>query len=167
MPRSPETFSQYRLPGCLVTQRSTQALGNLSKSRRCVMRTIVFATISLLAVLGARADEAGTKITGEELRSLANGANVTHVNRFGSLRRWTNEPDGTLLAWSSNQKHGSAMSTPRSGHGRWSIDDKGKYCIEIDWKRDDEKWCAFIVKAADSSYYLNSVDPSRKIEFAK
>ena len=131
------------------------------------MRVILVAMVSAVATFGAVAQETGEKVTGEELRSLVTGAKVVHVNSNGSVRRWTNEPDGTLLAWSSNQKHGSAMSTPRSGQGRWSIDDKGKYCIEIDWKRDDEKWCAFIVKAADSSYYLNSVDPSRKIEFAK
>ena len=131
------------------------------------MRNNVLAAISLLVVLGARADEAGTKVTGEELRKLVTGANVTHVNKFGSLRRWTNEPDGSLLAWSSNQKHGSATAAPRSAHGKWSINDEGKYCIEIDWKRDDEKWCAVIIKATDGNYYLSSVDPSRKIEFAK
>jgi|APMI01.1.fsa_nt_gi hypothetical protein len=131
------------------------------------MHRIIIAVASALILGGVQAQESGTKITGGELSALVTGANVTHVNRYGSVRRWTNEADGTLVASTSNQKHGSAMSAARSGQGKWSINDGGKFCIEIDWKREDEKWCAFIVKATDGSYYLNSVDPARKIEFAK
>ena len=50
------------------------------------------------------------------------------------------------------------------GHG---INDADKYCIEIDWKRELEKWCATIVKGEDGTYYLGKVDPARKIEFTK
>ena len=131
------------------------------------MHRIMIAAVSALILGGAQAQESGTKITGDELSALVTGANVTHVNRYGSLRRWTNEPDGSFVASTSNQKHGSVMSASRSGQGKWSINGDGKYCIQIDWKAEDEKWCAFIVKAADGGYYLNSVDPARKIEFAK
>ena len=90
-----------------------------------------------------------------------------HVNRFRSERRWTNEPDGTLVASSSNQKYGGAIPVSTSSPGKWYINDAGKYCIEIDWKRELEKWCASIVKATDGTLYLNSVESDRKIEFAK
>jgi hypothetical protein len=139
----------------------------LSLDWRCVMRTIVVAVLSALVVAGARADETGSKIAGDELRSLVTGAKVLHVSRAGSVRRWTNEADGTVVASSSNQKYSGAMSASATGSGSWSINSDGKFCIEIDWKREAEKWCAFIVKAADGSYYLNSVDPARKIEFAR
>ena len=123
--------------------------------------------VAVVASFQAGADEAATKVTGDELRTLVTGAKVHHVNRFRSERRWTNEPDGTLVASSSNKKYGSAMTGSASSPGKWSINDAGKYCIDIDWRREAEKWCAFIVKAADGTFYLNSVESGRKIEFAK
>ena len=132
-----------------------------------MLKYIVFA-VSILVLGGAQAQaqESGTKISGDELRALVTGANVTHVNRHGSERRWTNEADGTFVASSTNKKHGGAMSRSATGHGKWSIGSDDKLCIEIDWKREDEKWCAAIVKA-DGSYYLNSVESARKIEFSR
>ncbi|MGA9396186.1 MAG: hypothetical protein WCA83_13965 [Azonexus sp.] len=130
------------------------------------MRAIIVAVISVLAVVGVRADEAGSRVVGDELRALVNGANVTHVTRAGSERRWTDEADGTLVASSTNKKRGSAMGGAVTAQGKWSVSADDKYCVEIDWKREDEKWCAAIIKA-DGSYYLNSVDPARKIEFSR
>ena len=131
------------------------------------MRAILVAMVSALATFGAVAQETGEKVTGEELRSLVTGANVVHVNSYGSVRRWTNEPDGGLVASTTNAKYGSAMTRSSSSPGKWSINSDGKYCIDIDWKREAEKWCAFIVKATDGGYYLNSVKPERKIEFSR
>jgi hypothetical protein len=50
------------------------------------MRAIIVTVISVLAVVGVRADEAGSRVVGDELRVLVNGANVTHVTRAGSER---------------------------------------------------------------------------------
>jgi hypothetical protein len=143
------------------------AFGKLELNRRCSMRAILVAMVSALATFGAVAQETGEKVTGEELRSLVTGANVVHVNSYGSVRRWTNEPDGGLVASTTNAKYGSAMTRSSSSPGKWSINSDGKYCIDIDWKREAEKWCAFIVKATDGGYYLNSVKPERKIEFSR
>ncbi len=131
------------------------------------MRRYLAAAVSILALAGVQAQESGTKVSGDELRTLVTGANVTHLNRYGSLRRWTNDPDGTFVASTSNQKHGGALSASKTASGKWSINSDGKYCIQIDWKAEDEKWCAFILKGADGGYYLNSVDPARKIEFTR
>ena len=122
---------------------------------------------AIVASFQAVAEEAATNVTGDELRALVTGAKVYHVSSAGSERRWTNEPDGTLVASTSNKKYGGAMSAPSSSPGKWSINDAGKYCIEIEWKREAEKWCATIVKGQDGTYYLGKVDPARKIEFAK
>ena len=127
----------------------------------------LIAGVAVVASFQAGADEVATKVSGDELRTLVTGAKVHHVSSFGSERRWTNEPDGTLVASSSNKKYGGAMSAAASSPGKWSINDAGKYCIEIDWKRELEKWCATIVKGEDGTYYLNKVDPARKIEFTK
>lgn len=121
----------------------------------------------LAAALPAGADEAATKLGGDELRALVTGAKVHHVTSAGNERRWTNDPDGTLVASTNNRKSGGAMARAASSPGQWSINESDKYCIEIDWKRELEKWCATIVKGEDGTYYLGKVDPARKIEFAK
>jgi len=54
--------------------------------------------VAVVASFQAGADEVATKVTGDELRTLVTGAKVHHVTSFGSERRWTNEPDGTLVA---------------------------------------------------------------------
>jgi hypothetical protein len=131
------------------------------------MLKYIVAAVSILALGGAQAQENGTKVSGDDLRTLVTGANVTHVNRYGSVRRWKDEPDGTLVASTSNQKHGSALSASKTASGKWSVNEAGKYCIQIDWKTEDEKWCAFIVKAPDGGYYLGSIDSGRKIEFTR
>lgn len=131
------------------------------------MRKYIVAIASFLALGGVQAQDSGSKITGDELRALVTGANVTHYSKAGSVRRWTNEPDGSLVASSDAKQFAGAVGHATTGRGNWSINGDGKYCVEIDWKRLDEKWCASIVKAADGGYYLNSVDPSRKIEFTR
>jgi hypothetical protein len=131
------------------------------------MTGYIAAVVSVLFLGGVQAQESGTKITGDELSALVTGAKVTHYSKAGSVRRWTNEPDGSLVASSDAKQFASAAGYATTGRGKWSLSGDGKYCIEIDWKRVDEKWCASIVKAADGGYYLGSVDPSRKIEFSK
>jgi hypothetical protein len=132
-----------------------------------IMRAKLISVVAVIVSFQAGADEAATKVTGDELRMLVTGAKVHHVNSLGSERRWVNEPDGTLVASSTGKKYGGAFGVPSSSSGKWSIDDAGKYCIEIDWKRELEKWCASIVKGQDGTHYLSKVDPSRKIEFAR
>lgn len=124
--------------------------------------------LALLPGMATAQDSGGTRIKGDELSALVTGAKVTHVSRNGSTRTWTNEPDGTLYANSDNRKYGGAAGTRAAGHsGKWSLSGDGKYCVQIDWKREAEDWCAAIVKADDGAYYLNSVDPAKKIEFAR
>ena len=132
------------------------------------MRKIVCFVLPAIASFAAVADEAGTRLSGDELKTLVTGAAVAHVSKAGSQRRWRNEPDGNFMATSNNKKYGSALGQQTAASpGTWSINDEGKYCVRIDWKREEEKWCAYIVRAADGGYYLNSVQPGREIEFSK
>ena len=132
------------------------------------MRKIVWLLLPAVASFAAFADEAGTRLSGEELKTLVTGATVEHVAKTGSQRRWKNDEDGSFMATSNNKKSGNALGQhSTTSPGTWSIDSEGKYCVQIDWKREPEKWCAFIIKGSDGGYYLNSVDPSRKIEFSK
>ena len=127
----------------------------------------LIAGVAVVASFQAGADEAATKVTGDELRTLVTGAKVHHVSSAGSERRWTNDPDGTLVASTNSRKFGGVMARTASSPGKWSINESDKYCIEIDWKSELEKWYATIVKGEDGTYYLGKVDPVRKIEFAK
>ena len=107
-------------------------------------------------------------MTREELLAFLPGAKVAHVSSAGSERHWTNGADGKFVASSTNKLYGNALGTNIATHeGTWSVNDAGKYCIDIDWKRVHEKWCSFILKSAGGAYYLNTVDAKHKIEFAK
>ena len=132
------------------------------------MRMLASLVVAGALCTAAVADDGAVKMTRAELQSFLPGTNVTHTNKGGSLRRWTNEADGTLVASTNNKgTYGSVYgSSGGSSTGTWMVDEKGKYCIQIDWKRVEEKWCASILKVGDS-YYLGSVDPAQKIEFAK
>ncbi len=106
-------------------------------------------------------------MTREELLSFLPGAKVTRVVSTGSTYYWVNGADGTFVVSTDNKKHGSVMGTQgTTSPGTWMVDDQGRYCINIEWRRESEKWCAFIIKA-DDGYYLNKVEPRRKIEFEK
>jgi hypothetical protein len=130
-------------------------------------KLFLFALASAISVCAAAQDGA-TKMTREELLAFLPGTKVTHVAQSGSLRNWINEPDGKFVASTDNKKFGSALGTSTANSpGTWRVDDSGKYCIEIDWKRINEKWCSFILKSADGNYYLNVADDKHKIEFAK
>lgn len=130
------------------------------------MRRFVALVVACLATSLVVADEGAVKMTREELLTFLPGARVTHVNSGGSTRVWTNNPDGTLMASSDGKKYGGAFGAPGSSSGSWKVNDEGKYCVSIDWKREAENWCSSILKATDG-YYLAKVDPSRKIQFAK
>jgi hypothetical protein len=107
----------------------------------------------------------GTKLSRDELQSFIPGTKVHHVIQSGSSRTWTNEPDGKFVASTDGKKY-SMTGEGSTGHGSWRISDDGKYCIEIDWKRDSEKWCSFVWRT-EKGYALGASGPKRPIEFSK
>lgn len=129
---------------------------------------LVIAFVASVAAGNVLAQDSAVKMTKDELLAFLPGTKVTHTSKGGSLRRWTNEPDGKFIASSDNKKYGSAMgSQGASRPGSWKVDDEGKYCIEIEWKRETESWCAYVLKSADGAYYLNVADDKHRIEFSK
>lgn len=134
------------------------------------MSKLVVAVLASLITTSVVAQNNAVKMTKEELLSFLPGTKVTHVaSSSGSLRNWTNEPDGKFVASTNNKKFGSAMGTTAgsAGQGSWKVNDEGKYCVDIAWKRVQESWCASVLKGADGVYYLGVADDSHKIEFAK
>ena len=61
------------------------------------MRKIVWLLLAAVASFAAVADEDGTRLSGEELKTLVTGATVEHVTKSGSLRRWKNDADGSFM----------------------------------------------------------------------
>lgn len=132
------------------------------------MRKLVVAVVVLVAASPVLADGAAAKMSKEELLAFLPGTEVVYTTRAGSLHRWNNAPDGKFVASTDNRKYGGATGLHGgTAPGTWRVDDDGKYCVQIDWSRELEKWCAYIIKADDGAYYLNSVDPARRIGFTK
>jgi hypothetical protein len=128
----------------------------------------LFAILGSVAAINALAQDDAVKMTRDELVSLLPGTKVTHITKAGSERHWTNKADGSLYATSNNKMYGSALGTQATGQaGTWKVSDEGKYCIDIDWKKVSEKWCAYVLKGDGDLYYLNKVDEKNKIVFAK
>lgn len=126
------------------------------------------AVLGSVLAISALAQDGNARMTREELLSLLPGAKVTHITQAGSERRWTNEPDGTLYANSSNKLYGGpAGNQPAAQAGTWKVSDEGKYCINIEWKKVSEKWCSYILKGEGDTYYLNKIDEKSKINFAR
>ncbi|MFZ2268045.1 MAG: hypothetical protein WAV95_10775 [Azonexus sp.] len=132
------------------------------------MAKLVFAVLGSLVAVSAFAQDGAVKMSREELLSFLPGTKVTHISQAGSERHWTNEPDGSLYANSTNKLYGSALGTQTTGQaGTWNVSDDGKYCIDIDWKRVSEKWCAAILKGEGDIYYLGKVGEKSRIIFAR
>ena len=132
------------------------------------MSKLIVALLVSVVAANTFAQDGATKMTRDELLSFLPGAKVTHLSQAGSERHWTNKADGTLFANTNNKLYGNNIGTQTSSHaGIWAVNDEGKYCIDIDWKRVHEKWCANILKSQDGSYFLNTADDKHKIEFVK
>ena len=130
------------------------------------MSKLLVALLASLVAITIFADEGNRTLTREELLEFLPGTKVTHYSPAGSERHWINQADGTLFATSNNKLYGNAIGTQGGSHGgTWMINNEGKYCIDIDWKRVHEKWCATVLKSQDGGYYLNSVDDKHKIVF--
>jgi hypothetical protein len=96
------------------------------------------------------------------------GTQSKYETKAGSVQRWKNEPDGKFIASTNNKKNGSPLGVQSvTAPGTWRVNDEGKYCITIDWRRDPVDWCSFVYKSADGEYFLGASKTARKIEFAK
>ena len=122
----------------------------------------------MLAASPLIADDTGQRLGRDELAALLPGAEVTHISRAGSVRHWTNGPDGKFVASSDNRKFGSATgSSSATASGTWRLSDEGRYCVQIAWRREPESWCAYILRGPDGAYYLGAVEDARRIEFRR
>ena len=72
---------------------------------------------------------------------LLQGATVDFTSTRGNKLNWKNEADGTMLASSVGSK-GRSTTQKRT----WKIDEKGRFCVSIDWPSNLEEWCRHVIK---------------------
>jgi hypothetical protein len=134
---------------------------------------IFLAIISAVSLSDATlAEEAGVRLSKEELTSFLPGTKAVYVIKGGSTHSWTNEPEGKFVA-STDAKtlNLTGMGSSYTARGTWRVSDDGKYCISIEWRRYPESWCRFVYRAPGGGYYMTETDdPSaekRKIELTR
>ena len=93
------------------------------------------------------ATEALQPLSKEDANQLLQGATIEFTSLRGNQLRWKNELDGTM--WASSVGSSGSSTTK----GSWKINDKGRFCVSIDWPSNLEKWCRSVVREGDT-YYL-------------
>lgn len=129
---------------------------------------IVFSILAAVTSSVVLAKEGAVKMTKQELLTFLPGTQSNYETKAGSLQQWKNKPDGKFIATTNNKKYGSTLGVHSvTAPGTWRVNDEGKYCITIDWRRDPADWCSFVFKNADGEYFLGGSETARKIEFVK
>ena len=92
-------------------------------------------------------------LTASEIREVVSGAKTEFTLVNGSLRQWTNSPDGTFVA-----SRNSGDSSRRTGRGTWSVNDDSALCLSFDWgATETEAWCRQLYRV-DDRYYAYSLE---------
>jgi hypothetical protein len=128
------------------------------------MMVCTFAAGQALTLADAKTKDA-VQLSADDLKHLLPGAKVVTKTATGSTRNWENGPDGNFVA--STDGRGSAYtgnrSLPSTGHGTWKINDKGAYCVTIQWGMSvSEDWCRYIFKAGDKYYTFATLDDTAR-----
>ena len=97
------------------------------------------------------AADASAPLPHEDVAQLLQGATVDFSSSRGNRLSWKNDPDGTMLASSIGSK-----GRGTTAKGSWKIDDKGRFCVSIDWPTSLEEWCRYVVKDGDIYYLTRS-----------
>ena len=120
-----------------------------------MISTYRFAAAVSAALLGcivssALADDA-QKLSKEDLMQVVPDSKVLSTSPRGFVRRWTNDPSGNFAAnWETPPQ---ARHATGNAQGTWKVNDKGQYCVHIEWEHlQTEGWCAFLQKTADGKY---------------
>ncbi len=116
----------------------------------------------------------GVQLSADELKQLMPNAKVVSYSKEGSTRRWTNEPDGKLVASTDIGRDVGLIlkgAATKTGQGTWHVGDNGTYCVTIDWKQRSENWCRYIFKVGEKYYGVKTVNDGATIahefEFSK
>jgi hypothetical protein len=82
------------------------------------------------------------------VRELVSGAKTEFTLVNGSVRLWTNSPDGTFIPSRTNGE-----ANRRSGRGTWSVNDDAALCLTFDWgSMETEAFCRRLYPVEDRFY---------------
>lgn len=113
-------------------------------------------------------EKGAVRMTKEELLALIPGSTNTNPS-FSStnVRRFEHKADGTVYASATGAFAGSGGR----GSGTWSVNDEGRYCVDLTWPGRSgmlpEKWCAAVYKLGDETYAISRDLKAYKHEFKK
>jgi Protein of unknown function (DUF995) len=130
------------------------------------MMVCTFAAGQVLTLADVKAKNA-VQLSAADLQQLLPGATVINQSTRGSTRRWKNSPSGDFVA-STQGEPGFPAGHTFSGSGTWKIDDKGMYCVQINWVKPmgPEDWCRYIFKSGDKYYAFDTLeDTAQTSEF--
>jgi hypothetical protein len=112
--------------------------------------------------LAAAKKNGAQKLTKEQLAELLPKA--TFRAEIGSSRRsWLHAADGTLTGDMTSTgtpkgaggRGGASKSMGMSGgqgSGTWRVTGDGRYCVEIAWSKNTEKWCRVLYRLGDDYF---------------
>lgn len=112
---------------------------------------LVFLLSPLCIAHAQVAIEVPAPLSQDAVAQLLQGATVDFTSSRGNRLSWKNDLDGTMLASSVST---NGRNTTRKG--RWKIDDKGRFCVSIDWPSNLEEWCRYVVRDGDIYYVTRS-----------
>jgi hypothetical protein len=116
--------------------------------------TLAFGQASSLADVKAKN---GVQLSVDDLKQLMPSAKVTNQNAAGSTRNWENSAGGRLVASSDSKGGTGGRPYPVTASGSWKIDDRGTYCVTIQWNFP-ENWCRYVFKSGDRYYAFDTLE---------
>lgn len=101
-------------------------------------------------------------LTRDDLLALLPGARMRRVNDKGNTHHWVNETGGEMVVSSDNRSEGR----PSTAAARWHIDELGRYCLSVRWKRGpEEQSCRHLVRTTQGYFSVEAVEPlTRKVQ---
>ena len=104
---------------------------------------------------------AGPRMSRQELLEHVPSSQMERATQSGSVRRWTNNSDGTASITRLPRPGAKAGSFGRTT-GKWHISEEGKYCLDEDWKTEaggPVSWCRFVYQDASGKLHLMNDEP--------
>ena len=109
---------------------------------------VLFIILASISTAYAQALELRTPLSKNAAIQLLEGASVELTSTRGNRLSWKNDVSGSMVAHAATPN-----GRVSAAEGTWKINDKGQFCVSINWRSNLEEWCRFVVKE-DDGYYL-------------
>jgi len=103
-------------------------------------------------------DSSNPPLSAADLREIfAPGSIAQYMSvdgQLGWVKTWSIGQDGKLLMANRNAPERWTYVSP----GTWKVSDDGRYCVDIPWTPQAEKWCRPVYRLGDALYLGNPVN---------